>query len=198
MTTHLDMSVEEYEQYLSCHQQSLPPLPHRTLLKEPPCALAEARLTAPEELPISTKEWRSTSSSKIPPNPILPVPEKQNLGPYTPTLVLHGGSGSISRSNLPPALYEQYRSSLLKYLESTHAKLESGTSALDAACHAVSLMEDDPLFNCGRGSVFTEKGTIEMEASVMVSSVRPGDDEQSVFSTDNGPSVPVKRGASVS
>jgi L-asparaginase len=124
--------------------------------------------------------------------------EKSTLGPYTPTLILHGGSGSISRSNLPPALYGQYRSSLLKYLESTHAKLKSGTSALDAACHAVSLMEDDPLFNCGRGSVFTEKGTIEMEASVMVSSVRLGNDEQSVFSTDDGPSVPVKRGTSVS
>lgn len=200
MSTHLDMSVEEYEQYLSYHQQSLPPLPHLTLLREPPCPLPEAtwlshQLTVP---PISTEEWKSTSGSKIPPNPVLPMLEKQNLGPYTPTLILHGGSGSISRSNLPPALYKQYHSSLLKYLESTHAKLESGTSALDAACHAVSLMEDDPLFNCGRGSVFTEKGTIEMEASVMVSSVRPGNDEQSVFSTDNGPSVPVKRGASVS
>jgi L-asparaginase len=124
--------------------------------------------------------------------------EKPTLGPYTPTLILHGGSGSISRSNLPPELYEQYRFSLLKYLESTHGKLKSGTSALDAACHAVSLMEDDPLFNCGRGSVFTEKGTIEMEASVMVSSVRPRNDKQSVFSTDDGPSVPVKRGTSVS
>src|SRR4051794_18665641 len=79
-----------------------------------------------EELPTSTNECKSNSSSTISPNPISPMLEKPTLGPYTPTLILHGGSGSISRSNLPPALYELYRSSLLKYLESTHAKLQSG------------------------------------------------------------------------
>ena len=47
--------------------------------------------------------------------------------------------------------------------------------ALTAACHAVSLLEDDPLFNAGRGAVFNVKGEIEMEASVMVSSVHGGD-----------------------
>ncbi len=108
-------------------------------------------------------------------------------GPYTPTLILHGGAGSITRSNLPPSLYNAYRSSLLEYLQSAHSKLKSGASALDAACHAVSLMEDNPLFNCGRGAVFTEKGTIELEASVMVSSV----------SSDSA-AVPVKRGVGVS
>jgi L-asparaginase len=60
-------------------------------------------------------------------------------------------------------------------------------------------MEDDPLFNCGRGSVFTEKGTIEMEASVMVSSVRSQEKgSSSVCSSTVVPSVPTKRGASVS
>ena len=77
----------------------------------------------------------------------------------------------MSRSNLPPALYKRYHDSLLRYLNETKKCLDSATSALDAACHAVSLMEDDELFNCGRGSVFTTQGTIEMEASVMVASV---------------------------
>ncbi|KAI9672950.1 MAG: hypothetical protein M1817_003114 [Caeruleum heppii] len=45
----------------------------------------------------------------------------------------------------------------------------NNSSALDAACHAVSLFEDDPLFNCSRGAVFTRDGTIELEASIMVS-----------------------------
>lgn len=94
-------------------------------------------------------------------------------GPYAPTLILHGGAGNITRKNLPPSWYNQYESSLLRYLGSTRQLLDSGASALDAAVHAVSLMEDDPLFNCGRGSVFTEKGTIEMEASVMVASLNP-------------------------
>lgn len=125
--------------------------------------------------------------------------EKRPLGPYTPTLILHGGSGSITRAKLPPALYAQYRASLLTYLGSTRERLSSGMSALDAACHAVSLMEDDPLFNCGRGSVFTDKGTIEMEASVMVSSVRSQDNGGSSVCSGTGvPSVPTKRGASVS
>jgi L-asparaginase len=115
-------------------------------------------------------------------------------GPYAPTLILHGGAGNITRKNLPPALYDQYESSLLKYLDSARQLLNSGSSALDAAVHAVSLMEDDPLYNCGRGSVFTEKGTIEMEASIMVASVDPdrqGKDDASIAAEQ-------KRGASVS
>ncbi|OXV05610.1 hypothetical protein Egran_06622 [Elaphomyces granulatus] len=91
---------------------------------------------------------------------------------FKPTLIVHGGAGAIHRSTLPPELYSRYRTSLLKYLRSTYKLLCNGSSALDAAVHAVSLMEDDELFNCGRGSVFTSAGTIEMEASVMVSSVR--------------------------
>jgi L-asparaginase len=90
---------------------------------------------------------------------------------YEPTLIIHGGAGAISRENLPPRLYEEYRKSLTEYLVSTRKLLDEGASALEAACHAVSLLEDDPLFNCGRGSVFTKAGEIEMEASVMVASV---------------------------
>lgn len=109
---------------------------------------------------------------------------------FKPTLILHGGAGNIRRSTLPPSLYQKYHASLTSYLRSTHEKLQDGSSALDAAVHAVSLMEDDELFNCGRGSVFTSAGTIEMEASVMVTSVNP----------DNGPnsgSGPIKRGMGV-
>ena len=152
-----------------------------------------------EEVPLSlVNECKHTSDSNSTPDPGPCIAEKTKFGPYTPTLILHGGSGAITRSHLPPALYKQYRSSLLRYLESVHASLRSGTSALDAACHAVSFMEDDPLFNCGRGSVFTEQGTIEMEASVMVSSVRGEGSGDCAFHFTGLPSVPVKRGASVS
>ena len=57
--------------------------------------------------------------------------------------------------------------------------LNNGASALDAAVHAVSRMEDDELFNCGRGSVFTRAGTIEMEASIMVASLTTDSDSSS-------------------
>lgn len=92
---------------------------------------------------------------------------------YEPTLILHGGAGALARPNLPPELYTRYRRSLRSCLSSTRQLLvASGASALEAAVHAVSLMEDDELFNCGRGSVFNEAGENVMEASVMVSSVR--------------------------
>lgn len=91
---------------------------------------------------------------------------------FKPTLIIHGGAGNIQRSKLPPDLYAAYHTSLQSYLRSTSNLLSDGTTALDAAVHAVSLLEDDPLFNCGRGSVFTVDGTIEMEASVMVTSVQ--------------------------
>ncbi|RHZ54627.1 isoaspartyl peptidase/L-asparaginase [Aspergillus thermomutatus] len=108
---------------------------------------------------------------------------------FKPTLILHGGAGNIHRATLPPDLYAQYHASLLSYLRSTKDLLNSGASALDAAVHAVSLMEDDELFNCGRGSVFTSAGTIEMEASVMVTTVNGATDDETPGS--------IKRGAGV-
>ena len=75
----------------------------------------------------------------------------------------------MTPSTLPPSLWAQYRSSLLSILRSTSSLLDSGASALDAATHAVAIFEEDPLFNCGKGAVFTRDGTIELEASVMVS-----------------------------
>lgn len=109
---------------------------------------------------------------------------------FKPTLILHGGAGPIFRSTLPPDLYAKYHASLLSYLRSSKHLLDNGARALDAAVHAVSLMEDDELFNCGRGSVFTSTGTIEMEASVMVTSVM-GEDKITQSSKT------MKRGAGV-
>lgn len=110
------------------------------------------------------------------------------VGPYRPAIIIHGGAGSITRSNLPADLYCNYHTSLTNYLVATKANLDAGSSALDSACYAVSMLEDDPLFNCGKGSVFTEDGTIEMEASVMVASINP-----------NGPPAGgIKRAAAVS
>ncbi|KAJ5662005.1 uncharacterized protein N7477_009621 [Penicillium maclennaniae] len=107
---------------------------------------------------------------------------------FKPALILHGGAGNLNRATLPPDLYAAYHTSLQSYLRSTQSLLINGSSALDAAVHAVSLMEDDELFNCGRGSVFTTAGTIEMEASVMVTSVQEPDESREGS---------VKRGAGV-
>jgi L-asparaginase len=197
MSNQQDILIEEDEEWLAARMRLCPPLPEPLILEGPPWHEPETSWEFPEVAQSQALSEQPKPSTNSEPSPHLgpKTSEMTPLGPYTPTLILHGGSGSITRPNLPPALYKQYRASLLRYLESTHEKLKSSSSALDAACHAVSLMEDDPLFNCGRGSVFTEKGTIEMEASVMVSSVRREGDEDSVCS---GAGVPTKRGASVS
>lgn len=109
---------------------------------------------------------------------------------FKPALILHGGAGAIHRSTLPPDLYAKYRASLLSYLRSTKKLLDDGARAVDAAVHAVSLMEDDEIFNCGRGSVFTSAGTIEMEASLMVTSARSDNNVTNKSDT-------MKRGAGV-
>ena len=86
-----------------------------------------------------------------------------------PRLIIHGGAGNITPSTLPPELYQEYRASLLTIVSNTYHYLLQDHNALDTATFAVSQLENDPLFNSGRGSVFTRDGTNELEASIMVS-----------------------------
>jgi L-asparaginase len=90
--------------------------------------------------------------------------------PIKPRIIIHGGAGNIRRENLPTESYEAYRTSLLAVLKSASCLLSRpDAKALDVATHAVTLLEDNPLFNCGKGAVFTRAGTTELEASIMVS-----------------------------
>ncbi|EWC46407.1 hypothetical protein DRE_04350 [Drechslerella stenobrocha 248] len=85
-------------------------------------------------------------------------------------IVIHGGAGNISRQNLSPESRHEYLSAIARILQKIHPQLASGRlHALDAAVDAVRMLEDDPLFNAGKGAVFTVDGTNELEASVMVS-----------------------------
>ncbi|KAF3352022.1 hypothetical protein VdG1_09476 [Verticillium dahliae VDG1] len=92
-----------------------------------------------------------------------------------PRLIIHGGAGNITHAYLQPKDWEAYRKSLLTILAKTNTymttRLSTGRlpSALETATHAVSLLENDPLYNSGHGAVFTRDGINELEASVMVS-----------------------------
>ncbi|KAI5203380.1 N-terminal nucleophile aminohydrolase [Aureobasidium subglaciale] len=87
-----------------------------------------------------------------------------------PRIIIHGGAGNVSRANLTKDAYQAYRSALLSILHASNALLSKpGATALDVATHAVSMLEDNPLFNSGHGAVYTTAGTHELEASVMVS-----------------------------
>lgn len=83
------------------------------------------------------------------------------------SLAIHGGAGVIERASLSPEQDAAYRAALERALEAGAAILEAGGSALDAVEAAVRVMEDDPLFNAGRGAVFTADGRIELDAAVM-------------------------------
>lgn len=82
-------------------------------------------------------------------------------------LVIHGGAGVIERDLLNPEQDRVYRKGLGRALEAGAAILAAGGSALDAVEQAACVLEDDPCFNAGRGSVFTFDGTNEMDAAIM-------------------------------
>ncbi len=82
-------------------------------------------------------------------------------------LAVHGGAGTISRELLTPSREKAYKEALELALRRGHAVLEQGGAALDAVEAAVRALEDTPLFNAGRGSVFNADGQHEMDASLM-------------------------------
>lgn len=83
------------------------------------------------------------------------------------SFAIHGGAGVIERDSLTPEQDAAYRAALHRALEAGQAVLSSGGSAMDAVQAAIQIMEDDPLFNAGRGAVFTAEGRNELDAAVM-------------------------------
>lgn len=82
-------------------------------------------------------------------------------------LAVHGGAGTIERNSMTPEREKEYRSGIENALRTGEKILRDGGSALDATEAAVCVLEDDPHFNAGKGSVFTSAGTNEMDAAIM-------------------------------
>ena len=83
------------------------------------------------------------------------------------SLAVHGGSGVLERSDLTPEKEKAYRAGLDAALEAGAKVLKSGGSSLDAVEAVVRTLEDNPLFNAGKGAVFTAEGRNELDASIM-------------------------------
>ena len=83
------------------------------------------------------------------------------------TIAIHGGAGTILKEDMTPELEAAYVSGLNDALNAGFAVLEQGGSAVNAVKAAIVIMEDNVLFNAGRGSVFTKKGVQEMDAAIM-------------------------------
>lgn len=84
-----------------------------------------------------------------------------------PVLVIHGGAGTILKKNMTPEKEKAYMDALKAALTQGYSILKKGGSSLDAVEAAVRSMEDDPLFNAGKGAVFTNEGKNELDAAIM-------------------------------
>jgi beta-aspartyl-peptidase (threonine type) len=83
------------------------------------------------------------------------------------SIAIHGGAGTLVKGMMTPQLESQYKTVLKDALEAGYYFLENGGTAIDAVELAVKALEDSPLFNAGKGSVFTAEETHEMDASIM-------------------------------
>ncbi|HAI80861.1 MAG TPA: beta-aspartyl-peptidase, partial [Chryseobacterium sp.] len=70
-------------------------------------------------------------------------------------LVIHGGAGTITRENMTAEKEKAYRAKLTEALTAGYAEIKKGSSSVDAVAAAIVIMEDSPLFNAGKGAVFT-------------------------------------------
>jgi len=89
------------------------------------------------------------------------------LAQSKPMLVMHGGAGTITRASMTPELEKQYRETLEQALRAGHAVLMKGGASLDAVETSIRILEDSPLFNAGKGAVFTHEGKNELDAAIM-------------------------------
>jgi len=100
-------------------------------------------------------------------------------------LAIHGGAGVVDRGSLTPQMDAAYRTSLEGTVEAGAAVLRRGGASLDAVEGAVRVLEDDPLFNAGKGAVFTAEGRNELDASIMDGSNRKAGAVAAVTRTRN-------------
>jgi L-asparaginase / beta-aspartyl-peptidase len=84
-----------------------------------------------------------------------------------PVIVIHGGAGNISQKNLSEKYVELYSHSLSKIIDSGYAMLSKGEDAIKVVERVVNLLENDSLFNAGKGAVLTNEGKAELDASIM-------------------------------
>lgn len=94
---------------------------------------------------------------------------KQLQSPQNPRLgfMIHGGAGVITRGSMTPEREKEYRNKLTEALLAGYKMLQNGRSSLDAVETAIRILEDSPLFNAGKGAVFTAEGKNELDASIM-------------------------------
>ncbi len=94
---------------------------------------------------------------------------KQLSGPQSPRLgfIIHGGAGVLAKAVMTPEKEKAYRADLERAVLAGYKALQDGKTSLDAVEIAIKILEDSPLFNAGKGAVFTNEGKNELDASIM-------------------------------
>lgn len=82
-------------------------------------------------------------------------------------MVIHGGAGTLTKENLSLDKENEYKQKLTEALKAGYTEINNGKSSVDAVQAAIVILEDSPLFNAGKGAVFTAAGTNELDASIM-------------------------------
>ncbi|MFT4699235.1 MAG: beta-aspartyl-peptidase (threonine type) [Flavobacteriaceae bacterium] len=90
------------------------------------------------------------------------INKSENFG-----IVIHGGAGTILKKNMSDSLENAFTSKLKEAIRKGHSILENGGSSIEAITATINIMEDSPLFNSGKGAVFTHEETNELDASIM-------------------------------
>lgn len=112
--------------------------------------------------------WAQTAGARMKrADPVAAQGNPQRKTPHPWAIVLHGGAGVIERSSMTPEADAEYRAGLRRAITTGGAVLDKGGSAVDAVEAAIRVLEDDPLFNAGRGAVFAADGTNQMDAAIM-------------------------------
>lgn len=97
--------------------------------------------------------------------PISETKKPQEKAAYA--MAIHGGAGTILKKNMTPEKEAAYKAKLNEALDAGETILKSGGTAMDAVVATIKIMENSPLFNAGKGAVFTNMGTNELDASFM-------------------------------
>lgn len=142
--------------------------PH-TLLKPPVRPLARTPKFPSHPTNMSRLLLRLAACGGLLVSIFFPASARSQIAASAPnfSMVIHGGAGTILRQNMTPEIEKAYIDTLTIALRTGYQILARGGTSLDAVEATIRVMEDSPLFNAGRGAVFTAEGTNELDASIM-------------------------------
>lgn len=115
--------------------------------------------------PVSAQHVMPPPGGKTGPGDIGPNGDRDKNPPFG--FVIHGGAGTLRRGEMTPELEKEYRAKLTEALTTGYNILKNNGTSMDAVEKAINILEDSPLFNAGKGAVFTAEGTNELDASIM-------------------------------